>query len=223
LVAVLVAGGCSHGIYHRVRRGETLYRIGKAYGVSVQRLARANRLPDPSRIEVGQRLFIPGAGREVPVDVVTPSDVSAKVPRHDEAPPPGRPRPFIWPVASGSLTSGFGPRGHSFHDGIDIAAPLGTAVVAAADGEVIYSDFLPGYGNVIILRHGDGYATVYAHNRQNQVREGTHVRRGQQIATVGDSGRTTGPNLHFEVRRENIARNPLYFLPPIMVTGAGGR
>ena len=76
-----------------------------------------------------------------------------------------------------------------------------------------YCSTLPGYGNVIILRHGGGYATVYAHNRQHVVKEGDPVKEGQLIARVGESGRTTGPNLHFEVRRENVAHNPLYFLP----------
>jgi murein DD-endopeptidase MepM/ murein hydrolase activator NlpD len=111
------------------------------------------------------------------------------------------------------VTSGFGPRNVTFHDGIDIAAPVGAAVRAAADGEVAYSSTLPGYGNVIILRHERGYATVYAHNQRHHVKNGQTVRRGQLIAEVGRSGRTTGPNLHFEVRKENIAKNPLYFLP----------
>ena len=222
LAIITLAGGCSHGVYHRVRAGETLYRISKAYGVPAQRLARENHLRDPSRIEVGQRLFIPGARRELPVTVITPRETNGTRPKHDERPPDGVETFSIWPVASGSVTSGFGPRGSSFHDGIDVSAALGTTVVAVADGEVIYSDTLPGYGNVIILRHPNGYATVYAHNRSNQAGEGAHVRRGQAIATVGDSGRTTGPNLHFEVRRDNVARNPLYFLPPIVVSGARG-
>lgn len=226
LVVAAVAAGCGRHVYHRVRPGETLYRIGKAYGVSVQRLAQTNHLRDPSRIEVGQRLLIPGARREVPVDVVTPRDVrgrtgfQAKPSMRDERPPANVGVLFAWPVASGSVTSGFGPRGRGFHDGIDIAGAQGTPVVAAAAGEVIYADSLPGYGNVVIVRHRGGYATVYAHNRENKVREGQQVRRGQEIGTLGDSGRTSGPNLHFEVRQDNVARNPLYFLPPIVVTGA---
>lgn len=210
----MILAGCSRGVYHRVRPGDSLYRIGKAYGVSVQALARANRLRDPSRITAGQRLFVPGARRQLPVHVITPSDVNAKAPRREELPPADGARLFAWPISAGSVTSGFGPRGESFHDGIDIAAAAGTAVLAAADGDVIYADALAGYGNVIIVRHDRGYATVYAHNRQNQAAEGARVRRGQQIATLGDSGRTTGPNLHFEVRRDNVARNPLYYLPP---------
>jgi len=113
------------------------------------------------------------------------------------------------------VASAFGARGRSFHDGIDISAPRGTPVRAAADGEVVYSDSLRGYGNVIIVRHRDGFATVYAHNERNEVRTGQRVRRGEVIGTVGDSGRATGPNLHFEVRQDNVAHDPLGVLPPV--------
>ena len=120
---------------------------------------------------------------------------------------------FIWP-AEGTLTSQYGPRNKSHHDGVDIAAPVGTLVVAAAPGEVIYSGVLRGYGKVIILRHGKGYASVYAHNSVNHVKQGQIVKQGQKLAEVGKTGRATGPNLHFEIRRNNKAQNPLKFLPP---------
>lgn len=215
VVLVVLATACGHKVYHRVRPGDTLSRISKAYGVGVQRIARANHVRDPARIEVGQRLLIPGATRELPVDVITPRDINATAPHHGEFPRSDGRRPFSWPIDAGTVSSGFGPRGKHFHDGIDIAAPIGTGVFAAADGEVIYADKLSGYGNVLIIRHADGYATVYAHNRENRAREGARVRRGQLIATVGESGHTTGPNLHFEVRQDNIARNPIYFLPQL--------
>jgi lipoprotein NlpD len=215
VVALAVLAGavaCSRAVYHEVRPGENLYRIGKAYGVSVDTLVRANHLADASRLEVGQRLEIPGARHPVPVNLVTPRAAAAGSGRSQA--PPRVTRTFLWPVAGGTVTSGFGHRGHSFHDGIDISAPAGTAVFAADDGEVIYSDFLRGYGNCIIVRHAQGLATVYAHNQSNGVREGQRVRRGQVIGKVGDSGRTTGTNLHFEVREDNVAHDPLYFLPP---------
>lgn len=215
-VALLLLAGaaaCSRAVYHEVRPGENLYRISKAYGVGVDTLIKVNHLSDPTRLEVGQRLKIPGADHTVPVNLVTPRSAEARPRRAQGA--PRVTKTFLWPVAGGTVTSGFGQRGHSFHDGIDISAPAGTEVVAAEDGEVIYSDSLRGYGNCIIVRHTDGLATVYAHNQSNRVREGQHVRRGAVIGTVGDSGRTTGSNLHFEVRQDNVAHDPLYFLPPI--------
>lgn len=214
-VAAIVAAtatGCgarAHGVHHAVQPGETVYRISKAYGVSPEEVAAANELADPARIEAGQRLFIPGATRELPVGVITPRGAGRAGERG------GRLLQLVWPVSGGTVSSGFGARGRSFHDGIDISAPAGTPVRAAAAGEVVYSDTLRGYGNVIILRHPDGFATVYAHNDRNDVGVGTRVRRGSVIAAVGASGRTTGPNLHFEVRQDNVARDPLDLLPPV--------
>lgn len=126
-----------------------------------------------------------------------------------------RHRPSLeWPVRTGRLTSGFGIRHGVMHDGVDIAAPAGTPVHAAAAGKVIYAGWLRGYGNVLIVQHRNHYVTVYAHNSANLVRDGQWVRRGQIIADVGRTGRTTGPNLHFEVRHNNVASNPLAYLPP---------
>jgi murein DD-endopeptidase MepM/ murein hydrolase activator NlpD len=203
LLVVSACGG--RAVYHQVRRGETLDRIGRAYGIPYQEIARANDIRDASRIEVGQRLLIPNAKHVVAILPPAPGG-------HSNLRPADPPK-LAWPLPNGTVTSGFGPRNGTFHDGIDIAAPVGAAVRAAADGEVAYSSTLPGYGNVIILRHERGYATVYAHNQRHHVKNGQTVRRGQLIAEVGRSGRTTGPNLHFEVRKENIAKNPLYFLP----------
>jgi lipoprotein NlpD len=221
----LGAAACAarQGIHHEVRRGENLYRIGKAYGVPFAALARVNKIADPHRIEVGQRIFVPRATRQLPVDVITPALARADRPADTEFPRGAR--PFMWPLESGRLSSEFGPRGESFHDGIDVSAPEGTTVRAARDGEVIYSDRLRGYGNVVILRHEDGYATVYAHNAVNSAVVGTRVRQGDLIGKVGQTGKTSGPNLHFEVRKDNVARNPLYYLPPLtgprQVAGGG--
>jgi lipoprotein NlpD len=118
----------------------------------------------------------------------------------------------VWP-AEGRVSSNFGPRGNTKHDGIDIAAAEGTPVYAAAGGTVIFSGLLRGYGNTVILEHRGGITTIYAHNRENIVQAGARVRKGELIATVGRSGKTTGPNLHFEVRRSKVAEDPLAFLP----------
>jgi lipoprotein NlpD len=144
-----------------------------------------------------------------------PAGVLAARARADRPAPaelPAGPSPFLWPVPRGVLSSDFGRRGASHHDGIDISSPEGTPVLAARAGRVLYSDRLRGYGNLIVLEHEQGYATVYAHNRENRVRAGAFVRQGEVIASVGRSGRTTGPNLHFEIRRDNVARNPLFYL-----------
>jgi len=128
---------------------------------------------------------------------------------------------FIWP-AQGRISSLFGPRGDANHDGLDIAAAEGTPVHCAAPGVVLYSGVLRGYGRVIIVGHEYGLSSVYAHNREIFVRRGARVRRGSVIASIGRTGRVTGPNLHFEIRRENVALNPLRYLPrraPAVIAG----
>jgi lipoprotein NlpD len=212
-VAIVLLGcGGPAGLRHRVERGESLYRIGKAYGVAPDALARVNGIKDPARIEVGQMIVIPHARRELPVSVITPTRAVPDRPAPPEL--PRGPSPFLWPVAAGVVSSSFGPRGETHHDGIDISSPEGTPVRAARAGRVLYSDTLRGYGNLIILAHDAGYATVYAHNRENRARSGEDVRQGDVIALVGRTGKTSGANLHFEIRKDNVARNPLFFLPP---------
>lgn len=127
--------------------------------------------------------------------------------------PRGAPR-LAWPIEGGTVSSRYGRRGRRHHDGIDISSPIGTRVLAAADGVVVYAASLRGYGRMIIVRHPRGYDTVYAHNARHFVARGARVRRGQAIASVGRTGRTTGPNLHFEVRKDNVAHDPLRFLSP---------
>ena len=199
------------GIFHIVKPGENLFRIGQAYELSSAELARVNGIRDTRQIRVGQRIFIPGATRQLPVEVITaqPGPGRALSPLPD-----GEAGSFLWPV-NGSINSGFGPRGSSFHDGLDIAAPEGTPVRAVEHGEVIYSERLRGYGNMVIIRHSGGIASVYAHNQVNLVGEGQQVARGQIIARVGSTGRVTGPHLHFEIRKNNLAQDPLSYLPQL--------
>jgi murein DD-endopeptidase MepM/ murein hydrolase activator NlpD len=234
-VVVSNLGGCAfrtaaapakraQGIYHVVRPGENLYRIGKAYDVSHEELARLNRLRAAGQIRAGQQIFIPGATRELPVEIITPAQAAPKLSSIPQTPSqmpsmPSLDQPFIWPI-SGTINSGFGPRGASFHDGIDIAAPQGTPVRAIDSGEVVYSDQLRGYGNMVILRHADGFVSVYAHNERNLVRQGQQVSRGETIARVGSTGRVTGPHLHFEIRRDNKAQDPLHYMPRWCCAGA---
>ena len=124
---------------------------------------------------------------------------------------------FNWPVR-GTVSSGYGYRIHPIlkrkilHSGIDIAAPNGTPVKAPAGGEVIYDGWLRGYGRVVVLDHGRGYSTLYAHLSSSLVKEGQVVKEGATIAKVGKTGNTTGYHLHFEVRVFGTPSNPIKFL-----------
>ncbi len=212
--AALACWGCGSWDTYRVRRGDTLSSISARFGVSVAELAKANRLSDPNCILEGQELRIPRkrGGRAPVYASQTGLWVSrdARWARRVVSRWQGR---LQWPVPNGELSSGYGPRSGAFHSGVDIAASLGSAVLAAADGEVVFSGQLRGYGLTVILSHDAGLATLYAHNQKNLVREGQRVKQGQVIARVGDSGRTTGPNLHFEVRYSNVPFDPLLLLP----------
>ena len=120
---------------------------------------------------------------------------------------------LIWPV-KGQLTSKFGNRNGRHHDGIDIGARKGTPVVAAADGTIMFSGWGPtGYGLMLIIKHKNNLTTVYAHNSHIHVHKNLVVRQGQRIASVGSTGRSTGPHLHFEVRNDTHSQNPLNYLP----------
>lgn len=252
LLVGVTLGGCSGSQIHTVRRGETLSEIAERYQTSSSALARHNRLRNPDQLEIGQELQLPPRESRARRAAAVKSErrsranenrVARKSPSREQRslariPPDDVPSgisPFPreresrdgdvfsrWPVA-GRLTSQFGPRGGSAHDGIDISAPKGTAISAVADGEVIFSDSLHGYGNIVLIRHRNGLVTVYAHNHRNLVKEGEWVRRGKVIAEVGQTGRASGPHLHFEVRKDNQARNPLRYLPDEVRTASRDR
>ncbi|NPV69809.1 MAG: peptidoglycan DD-metalloendopeptidase family protein [Firmicutes bacterium] len=121
---------------------------------------------------------------------------------------------FAWP-AQGSITSRYGSRRGGFHHGLDIAAPVGTPVMAADSGMVAFAGRLPYYGNVVRLDHGEGKAvTVYGHLSKILVKQGEVVKRGQVIGNVGNTGRSTGPHLHFEIRLNGSPTDPLKMYPP---------
>jgi murein DD-endopeptidase MepM/ murein hydrolase activator NlpD len=118
---------------------------------------------------------------------------------------------FIWPL-NGPLTSGYGMRWGRLHEGIDIAAPTGTPIWAAAAGTVIYAGWLGGYGNLVVVDHGNGLATAYAHASVNLGSVGQSVAQGETVSLVGSTGHSTGPHLHFEVRVNGVAVDPLLYL-----------
>jgi murein DD-endopeptidase MepM/ murein hydrolase activator NlpD len=121
---------------------------------------------------------------------------------------------YRWPLGAGIVSSEFGHRGREQHEGLDIAADPGEPVYAAAAGEVLYADHnLRGYGNVVILRHDSSMTTLYAHNKSLQVHPGDKVKQGQVIALLGSTGHSTGPHVHFEIRRAQVALDPRQLLP----------
>ena len=224
LTIILFAGGCvrhpspreraspppkTQGVYHVVERHQTFYRICKTYGVDLKGVASLNGIPDPSKIETGQRIFIPGAKKVLRVEIYI-DDVAAE--QGEKSKVAYKKLDFVWPV-EGKITDVFKEAENKKHQGLDISSPPGTPIKASNAGKVIYSNNgIKGYGNLIILRHSEEYVTVYAHNQVNLVEEGTWAEKGQTIGKVGQTGRATGPHLHFEIRKNNKPLNPLLFL-----------
>lgn len=221
---------------HVVRRGDTLSEIAYTYKTSTRQVAQLNAKRAPYPIYVGERLrvggWMPDGGRgTVARRQATPvrtASAASRTPTPSARPargvatprakpripaPPARTGKFLWP-AEGRIISSFGPKQGGLHnDGINIRVPRGTPVVSADNGVVAYSgNELQGYGNMVLVRHQDGYVTAYAHNSDLLVSRGDIVTRGQKIASSGSSGGVSEPQIHFEVRRGSKPVNPMTYL-----------
>ena len=208
---------------YEVKRGDTLYSIALENGADYREVALWNSLEDPTRIRVGQILRVKPPEPEPGKAVVSRIDsrplesrpLEAAVPKN--APPVAAPQTkdapseFIWP-AKGKVLAGFAePRSK----GIDIDGRLGDPVVAAAPGRVTYTGSgIPGLGKLVVIKHDNGYITVYAHNRDILVKEQQSVARGQKIAELGASD-ADRPKLHFQIRKGSAAVDPLRYLPTL--------
>ena len=203
------------GVYHTVQKGQTLHSIARTYDIDVNRLKRINGIFNPLRLQVGARLWIPEARQVLEIHSKKRGAKRGKWKNkvklnEDTKAVKGF---FIWPV-QGQLTSKFGNRNGRHHDGIDIGARKGAPIVSAADGKVMFSGWGPtGYGLMVIIKHKNNLTTVYAHNSHIHVHKNQVVKQRQKIASVGSTGRSTGPHLHFEVRNDSHAYNPLQYLP----------
>jgi len=233
------------GRYHLVRAGQTGIAIARAYGVDWSRIVAANDLAEPYILRVGMRVAIPGsAGGSSAAeraaafrldidDIVTggePALASNDRPVRATTSPrrvlsstqaitqPSRlTSAFAWPVR-GRIVARFGPSGATGekYNGVKIAVPLGTPILASADGVVAYAGSgVPNLGGLVILKHGEGWTTVYGHASQLLVQRGQSVRRGQTVALSGDSGVADRPEVHFEMRKGRTPVDPQRQLPGI--------
>ncbi len=205
VAALLALSGCAAdvGIYHRVEPGQSPHRIARAYDVPLSELLDVNGIADPGLVRPGRWLWIPGATERRPVPV--PDDLG-------QALSPVARRTFRWPVR-GKIGSAFGPRKGGVHRGLDILAPDGTDARASEFGLVLYvGDGLRGYGNAVVLDHGEGVTTLYGHLESFRVKSGDAVAAGQVIGAVGRTGNATTSHLHFELRMEDEALDPVLYL-----------
>ncbi|TMH73235.1 MAG: LysM peptidoglycan-binding domain-containing protein [Betaproteobacteria bacterium] len=211
--------------HYEVKRGDTLYSIALEHGVDYRELAQWNALDDPTRIRVGQVLRVkPDESRGVQIGRANigarvesrPLDAPAPVVKLPPKEPSKEPETvqnaeFMWP-AKGKILAGFAePRSK----GIDIDGRPGDPIVAAAAGRVTYiGSGIPGLGKLVVIKHDNGFITVYAHNRDILVKEQQNVARGQKIAELGSSD-ADRPKLHFQIRKGSAAVDPLRYLPAL--------
>ncbi|MFH1867143.1 MAG: M23 family metallopeptidase [Patescibacteria group bacterium] len=192
------------GVSHRVAKGDTLSGIASRYGVEVDKISEFNNLAD-NKLTVGQIIVIPGGKPYVPP---TPKTTSSSL-LTSIAPNLSSNTKLLWPTVTRRISQYFSWR----HGGVDLANAYGIPIYAAEDGVVQTSGWnRGGYGNYIIIDHGQGLKTLYGHNTKNLVSAGDRVARGQQIATMGSTGRSTGPHLHFEVYVNGQRVNPLNYI-----------
>ncbi|MEC8893495.1 MAG: peptidoglycan DD-metalloendopeptidase family protein [Candidatus Poribacteria bacterium] len=191
------------GILHKVVKDESLEEIAIRYQVSLEKIIESNGMLDPDTIYTGTELFIPDAKLNESF-------------RKKLIPPPYKPK-FVKPTP-GRLTSGFGYRIHPIlkkrrmHKGIDIVSEYGSNVKAATGGVVTYSGQMGSYGNLVVIDHQNGFETRYAHNSRLKVKKGEKVHQGQTIALVGNTGRSNGTHLHFEIWKNGEAIDPAHYL-----------
>ena len=186
-----------------VQPGDNIHLIAFAFETTPKALRHANPWVNPRQLAPGMRLAVPRSERG--------QSLAGAGPGHEYADDDIRPRSagFIWPLRKYRVSSRYGRRWGRLHAGIDLRAPKGTPIRAAAAGRVIFSGFRGAYGHKIIIRHGRGVETVYAHNSRNLVTRGQRVEQGEIIGHVGRSGNATGYHVHFEFRRHGQALDPV--------------
>lgn len=197
------------GIIHKVKTGDTIEKLSKLYDVPSQAIADFNYLTDITSLSVGSELVIPDA--KIPTQsTVTPSTNTQLTPSNVPTYASGTKKGWcIWPTTSRIITQYYS----WYHNGLDVGTSWFSAmppIYACASGRVIRAGWDPtGYGIMVLIDHGNGYQTLYGHFSKLRVSVGQYVKQGAIIGTMGNTGRSTGPHLHFEVRRGTVRQNPL--------------
>lgn len=197
------------GVLHTVKSGDTVLAVANKYDADAKELVEFNGLSDSSKLSIGQKLIVPD-GYIAPASTPTISNQRriAETPSSDgptPAPSASSGSGFVWPTTTKHISQYF----RWGHTGIDIDNRSRPPVYAASGGTVEFTGWLGGYGNLVIVNHGGGMQTYYAHNDKFYVSKGQTVTKGQAIAQMGSTGRSTGPHVHFEVRRNGAPINPL--------------
>ena len=192
---------------HLIKKGETLYSISRSYGTNVFTLSKLNNISNLNNIYVGQKLIIPRVNSYKVSKTKNKKNKIKKINKFKNE------NKFLWPV-KGKIISKFGKTEDGFYnDGINIFSEKGTNVISSEDGQVIYSgNEIPGYGNLVLIKHSKNWITAYAHLDEVIIEKGNSVKKGQKIGSVGSTGNVRSPQLHFEIRKGKDSVDPLKFL-----------
>jgi len=191
--------------YYNVESGDTWQNLSEKFNVDKFELARANQSSLNRDPVVGEQIYIP-------YNIAALRGYNER--KHVQQNAAHTPVMFAWPVRQPVLSAFFGWRGRRMHEGLDLRADVGTEVVATAGGKVLYvGRRLRSYGLIVVIDHGEGWSSVYAHLSRSLVKENDMIHQGQFIALSGRSGRVSGPHLHFEIRKGADPLDPLLHLP----------
>jgi len=225
------------GAFHIVGASETLRHICDVYGLALDKVAKINNLKLDGELKAGETVFLPSGALLADNELQQPNGWKAQCAASGASSTKvlgnavvkallGQRDPTVpalkFPVARGVMTSPFGHRWGRFHKGLDIAAAVGTPVLSCAEGKVMFTGSrkrFRRYGNTVLVYHGQGVYTYYAHLSRILVKKNDKVQQGQKIALVGNTGRSTGPHLHLEVRVKNNLYNPLAYFTPSELVG----
>ncbi|SJZ31231.1 LysM peptidoglycan-binding domain-containing M23 family metallopeptidase [Selenihalanaerobacter shriftii] len=181
-----------NSLLYKVNPGESLWEIARKFDIQLDKIIEANKIRNPNRVQLNKLLILPEAKPQFGYQ----DRLKQK---------------FISPVTA-RISSPFGRRWGRMHEGLDYGVSRGTTIRAARSGKVVYSGWARGYGKVVIIEHREGVRTLYAHNSKLLVSSGERVYRGQTISKSGNTGRSTGPHLHFEIQINGRPVNPLNYL-----------
>jgi murein DD-endopeptidase MepM/ murein hydrolase activator NlpD len=194
------------GVLHSVKSGDTISGIAEEYDVSSNEIIEFNGLEDAHKLSLGQKIIVPDGYINPAANISTPTTSGSAV---ADGPAPESVKVagtgLLWPTTTRHISQYF----RWGHTGIDIDNRSRPAIYAAESGTVEFAGWLGGYGNMVIINHGGGLQTYYAHNSKHYVGKGEKVAKGQAIAQMGSTGRSTGPHVHFEVRQNGRPINPL--------------
>ncbi len=207
ITIIFLISGCStirtqkeNGHWYQLKKGDTIDNVAQKFSLDPLEIQRENQIYDTDDVTIGMKIFIPGVRK-----IESEKTEVGRITRRSDA------SPMVWP-SQGTLSSGYGMRHGRMHQGVDLTRDKGKDIVAAGSGTIKFAGNKEGFGKTIIIDHGNGLSTLYAHSEKLYVSKGEKVKQGKLISKMGSTGKSTGIHLHFEIHKNGIPQNPLRYL-----------